>query len=114
MDALAELFPAAVGLTNMIKNPQVHAGFYNQFASLAVTGVGPNNLTQQLLELSGGQAPLFVAISGGDCAAAHEALSAFSSSAALRASSRHGANCASWRVRCRSRPSPQASAWAAG
>lgn len=57
-------FPAAKGVTKTFGDPQVHRGFYNQFASLAINGVNATNLTQALYKLSAGQEPLFITISG--------------------------------------------------
>lgn len=59
---------------------QVHAGFYKQFESLAIKGVGPNNLTEALYTLNGGQEPLFIAISGFSLGGALSELSAVWSS----------------------------------
>ena len=73
---LKEEFPFASPVTELIKDPQVHAGFYAQFESLAVTGTGATNMTQALYSLNGGQHPLFVAISGFSLGGALSELSA--------------------------------------
>jgi len=57
-------FPAARSTLDLWKDPQVHRGFYGQFESLAISGEGDQNLTLVLNELSGGQQPNFIAISG--------------------------------------------------
>jgi len=61
---LQDTFPGARNTTDLFNDPQVHGGFYNQFESLAINGEGENNLTAVLYNLSDGQKPLFIAISG--------------------------------------------------
>jgi len=64
LDNVRNDFPAAANTTQLFGDPKVHQGFYDQFNSLAVSGIGHNNLTQALYSLSNGQEPLYVTISG--------------------------------------------------
>ena len=61
---LVDTYPGASAVTNTAGDPQVHAGFYGQFEALLIAGANGVNLTTALDQLSGGQSPLFVSISG--------------------------------------------------
>lgn len=49
---------------DLFDDPEVHSGFFNQFNALAIEGKGAKNLTEQIYNLTGGQEPTFVKISG--------------------------------------------------
>lgn len=61
---LLDTYPGAAAVTDTFGDPQVHAGFYNQFNALLTDGADGVNLTTALNTLNGGQTPLFVSISG--------------------------------------------------